>query len=412
MVIEHRPVVLAIFVLTYAGMAIGRVPGLKLNRVGFALLGAICMMVFSGTSADGMVSRVNWPTILLLFGFFVISSQLQLSGFYGRVAERVSLFAGKPSRFLLVLMAVTGGLSAFLNHDIICYVFTPVVAAALLRRRLNPAPFLIGLAISSNIGATATLVGSAQGILIGEVAHLGFWRYFLWSAVPVALAMAAAYGLVLMAVSRPGPDFAPIDVGEPDVAYPFDRRHTAKGLVILGAVIALFFTPVPKEIIVLVAAAVHLASPKFRTEDLLALVDWQILVLFMSLFIVTGTFAATGYGESAVRWLEGAGFDPGRPANEALMTVGLAALLNNAPAVMLLVKIIPLASPSVAYVLSLANGFGGNVILTASVSNIIVVQQARRQGIAISFRDFARIGLPVTAAAVAILVGWVALAGR
>ncbi len=95
-------------------------------------------------------------------------------------------------------MAVTGGLSAFLNHDIVCYAFTPVVALALLRRKLNPVPFLIALAISSNIGAAATLVGNPQDMLIGQVADLNFGRYLLWSIIPVLFAMGAGYGIIWM----------------------------------------------------------------------------------------------------------------------------------------------------------------------------------------------------------------------
>src|SRR5208282_4675133 len=138
-----------------------------------------------------VVSYINWPTIFLLFGFFVISAQLRLSGFYDKVAGGISARLGNPARFMLVLMLVTGGLSAFLNHDIVCYVFAPIVGTALLRKRLNPVPFLIALAIASNIGAAATLIGNPQDMMIGQVAHLNFGHYLLWCGVPVLFALAA-----------------------------------------------------------------------------------------------------------------------------------------------------------------------------------------------------------------------------
>src|SRR6202008_1276516 len=127
---------------------------------------------------------------------FVISAQLRLSGFYDQIANSVAARLGHPARFLLVLMAVTGGLSAFLNHDIVCFVFTPIVGSALLRKKINPVPFLIALAIASDIGAAATLIGNPQNMMIGAVANLSFGRYLLWSAVPVLFAMAAAYGII------------------------------------------------------------------------------------------------------------------------------------------------------------------------------------------------------------------------
>jgi Na+/H+ antiporter NhaD/arsenite permease-like protein len=307
--------ILVVFAITYVGIAIGHIPGLKTNRAGIALLGAIGLMVFGGVTTETAVSYVNWPTVFLLFGFFVISAQLCLSGFYDLVAGAIAERLGHPARFLLLLMVTSGGLSTFLNHDIVCFVFTPIVGTALLRKQLNPVPFLIALAISSNIGAGATLIGNPQNMMIGQVAHLDFGRYLLWSLVPVLVAMGATYGIIwqmsrnqLQAVRKPK--------NEPQAqTYPFNRFHTIKGVVILVIAIGLFFTRLPKEIIALTAAGIHLASTKFHTDDLLKLVDWPILVLFMGLFVVAGAFQSTGYGDQAVRWLAQEGFNLNSPGN-------------------------------------------------------------------------------------------------
>jgi Na+/H+ antiporter NhaD/arsenite permease-like protein len=111
-VLHHKPATLAILILTYAGIALGRVPGLQLNRTGIALLGAIGMMIFGGVTTAEVVSYINWPTIFLLFGFFVISAQLRLSGFYHLVAGGLSARLGHPAKFLFVLMAATAGFSS------------------------------------------------------------------------------------------------------------------------------------------------------------------------------------------------------------------------------------------------------------------------------------------------------------
>ena len=407
----QSPAVLAIFILTYVGMAVGRVPGLKLSRTGIALVGAVAMVLaVHGTTAE-VVSSVNWPTIFLLFGFFVVSAQLRMSGFYDRIAGNISARLVSPDRFLVFLIAVAAGLSAFLNNDIVCYVLTPVVGAALIRKRINPVPFLVVLAVSSNLGAGATLIGNAQNMMIGQLAGLSFLRYILWAFVPVLVGLIAAFGFTRLAV-RPGPPVPQAIDPEPGLKpFPFDLYHTVKGIVVLAAVIALFFTPLPRELVVLVAASIHLASTKYRTETLLALVDWPVLLLFIGLFVVSGGFDATGYGPRVVHWLEARGLDPSRPANEVALTAGLTALIGNAPAVMLLVKLVPVAHVTLAYVLAVANSFAGNAVLTASVANLIVVQQASRQGIVITFWDFARIGLPVTLIALAGLAGWAIVTG-
>jgi Na+/H+ antiporter NhaD/arsenite permease-like protein len=406
---EPNKIILAIFAITYLGIAMGRIPGLKLNRPGIALLGAICMMILGGVTTADAVSYINWPTIFLLFGFFVISAQLRLSGFYDRVAVAVAGELGHPARFLLILMLTAGGLSAFLNNDIVCYAFTPIVSISLLRQRINPVPFLVALAIASNLGAAATLIGNPQNMMIGQVAHLDFGHYLLWSIVPVVFALGAAYGII-WSLSHKHLQMPPAPQKESSQpVYSLDRIHAAKGILILVAAIGLFFTSLPKEVIALAAAGIHLASTKFRTDELLGLVDWPILVLFMGLFVVAGSFHSTGYGDQTVHALARRGFDLNSPGTLVLTTAAISNLIGNSAAVMLLLKIVNLALPLTPYILALTNSFGGNFIVIGSVASIIVVQQAYEQGVKISFWDFARLGIPVTLAALAGLLGWIAL---
>jgi Na+/H+ antiporter NhaD/arsenite permease-like protein len=129
----------------------------------------------------------------------------------------------------------------------------------------------------------------------------------------------------------------------------------------------------------------------------------------MGLFVVTGAFQSTGCGDQAVKWLAHGGFNLNAPANLALTTAVLSNLISNSPAVLLLLNVTDLSHPAAAYILALANSFGGSLIILGSVSNIIVVQQARELGIKISFRDFARLGIPVTLAALAGLLAWIAV---
>ena len=404
---HHKLAVLVVLVLTYTGIALGHVPGLKLNRTGIALLGAIGMVIFGGVTTAEAVSYINWPTIFLLFGFFVISAQLRLSGFYDLVAGGISARLSHPAQFLFILMVATAGLSAFLNHDIVCFVFTPIVGAALLRKQLNPVPFLVALAIASNVGAAATLIGNPQDMMVGQVAHLSFGGYMLWSIVPVLFALGSSYGIIWMMSHKNIQSSVPAPKQPNQDATPVNWAHTIKGLIILVAVIGLFFSPLPKEVIALAAAAIHIASPKFRTDDLLGLVDWPVLILFMGLFVVTGSLQSTGYGDQAVQWLTHGGFNLNAPPTLILVTTALTNLINNSAAVMLLLKVINLSHPATAYILAMANSFGGSLIIIGSVSNIIVVQQAQQLGVTIGFREFSRLSIPATLLALGGLLLWV-----
>jgi Na+/H+ antiporter NhaD/arsenite permease-like protein len=406
---HHSSAIGLVLLATYAAIALGHVPGLKLDRTGIALLGAICMLVFGGVTSAEAVSYINWPTIFLLFGFFVISAQLRLSGFYHLVAGALAASLDRPARFLLVLMVVTAGLSAFLNHDIVCFVFTPIVGIALLRRQLNPVPFLVALALASNIGAAATFIGNPQDMMIGQVAHLDFGGYILWSFLPVLFALASAYGIIwLMSRGHLRSAVPAAPVADPD-DVPLNLFHTVKGLVLVGLVVGAFFSSLPKEVVALTAAGIHLASRKFRTADLLGLIDWSVLVLFIGLFVVTGSFQSTGVGDEAVGWLTRRGIDLQAPFTLISTTTLLANLINNSAAVMLLLKVLPLTHPATAYTLALANSFGGSLIIIGSISNIIVVQQAQKLGITIDFKDFVRLSFPVTFVALGGLLLWAIL---
>jgi Na+/H+ antiporter NhaD/arsenite permease-like protein len=408
----HGNAVALIFALTYLGIVVGHVPGLKLDRTGIVTLGAIGMMVLSGLSTEQVIALVQWPTLLLLFSFFVLSAQLRLSGFLDAMAEVMARRLARPGRFLADLMLTTAALSAVLNHDVVCLVFVPFVISAVQRRGLPPVPYLIALALASNIGAAATLVGNPQGMLIAQVGQLDFGAYVLWSAVPVALSLLVAWAVIWRASRAEWLRSTAAAVRPPNsplVPLPLDRPHTIKGLVILVTVIVLFFGPWPKELIALTAAGIHLASPKFRTDDLLRLVDWPVLLLFMGLFVVTGAFQASGQGELAMHWLAAQGLDLSRLPTLAWVTAGLSNLINNSAAVMLLLKVAPVTHAPAAYVLSLANSFGGSLLIVGSVSNIIVVQQAQQRGVRISLWDFARLGVPVTLSSLLILVGWASL---
>jgi Na+/H+ antiporter NhaD/arsenite permease-like protein len=260
------------------------------------------------------------------------------------------------------------------------------------------------LAISSNLGAAATVIGNPQNMMISEVAHLDFGGYLVWSIVPVIFSMAAAYGIIWAMSCKRLQGGARAQDAPLEQAYPYNRIHTIKGMIILAVVIGLFFTRLPKEIVALGAAGIHLASTKFRTEDLLGLVDWSVLVLFMGLFIVAGAFQSTGYGLQAVHWMAQGGYNLNAPVTLVLTTAGLSNLIGNSAAVMLLLKITDLTQHSVPYLLALSNSFGGNLIIIGAVSNIIVAQQAREMNIKIGFWDFARLGIPVTLVALAALL--------
>ena len=177
---------ITIFCLAYLGIALGKIPGLIVDRVGIALLGAIAMVVCDVVTVEGAVRSINLPTILLLYSLMIISAQLRLGGFYTWVALKIVPYYTHPRLFLLITMLVSALLSALLANDIVCFAFTPILALSLLEAGLNPLPFLIGLAVSSNIGSAATIIGNPQNMMIGQTGRLAFAEFLFWCGPALA----------------------------------------------------------------------------------------------------------------------------------------------------------------------------------------------------------------------------------
>ena len=154
------------------------------------------------------------------------------------------------------------------------------------------------------------------------------------------------------------------------------------------------------------AAAVLLINRRITSRSLLAEVDWSVIILLASLGVVVSGIQATGLPHELVTGIEGAGVNPANPAVLVLITAVLSNLVNNIPAVMLLVETLSNLSQEQASLIALASTFAGNFIVIGSLANMIALQQAAENGITISFWQHARIGIPVTCVSLAILTSW------
>lgn len=404
-------IVLLVFATVYVGMIFGRLPRLALDRTGIALLGAIALLAGGEITLAQAGASIDVPTLALLFGLMVVSAQLQLGGFYGRVASRLATAALSPRALLAALIAATGALSAIFTNDVVCLAMAPVWIAACARRNLDPVPFLLALACASNVGSAATLIGNPQNILIGQALSVSFNAYFVHAFAPAALGLAATWAIIAWQYRAAW--HAPVRASGKDGDVPapvWVAWQSAKGIAAAVALLVAFVaTPWPREIAALAAAGVLLLSRRLHSRDKLGLVDWQLLVLFLGLFVVNGALAATGAPAGAVAWLRATGIDLAAPAWLFAATVVFSNLVSNVPAVMLL---LPLArEPLDATLLALASTLAGNLVLVGSIANLIVADAAMRSGIPFDWRVHARTGVPVTVATLAIAAASLAWIG-
>jgi Na+/H+ antiporter NhaD/arsenite permease-like protein len=398
--------VLAVFCVVYLGMILGGLPFLQLDRTGIALLGAIALVGAGDLTPLQAAESVHLPTLILLFSFMVLSAQMRLGGFYSWVTRRVAAAEVSPPALLALLMGVVAALSAVFSNDVVCLAVAPVLADACLRRRLDPLPFLLALACSANIGSALTLIGNPQNMLIGESLKLSFSGYVTEAAVPVVAGLALTWAiLVFQARGRWQAEGAAHPAAERREGENLDRWQTAKGLAIAGALLLVFLlTSWPREVAALVGAGLLLLSRRLHSSRMLGLVDWELLVLFIGLFVVNHAIQETGLTERAVAELADAGLRLQEPGTLFVAAFVLSNIVSNVPAVMLLLPVAsdPLAGPMLALVSTLA----GNLLIVGSIANIIVVDAAARRGIRITWQRHARVGLPVTVATLGVTAAW------
>jgi Na+/H+ antiporter NhaD/arsenite permease-like protein len=401
----HPPLLpLVLFALTYAGLALGRIPGLALDRTGLAVLGAVAFLATGSIGVEAAKEAVDAPTLAVLFGMMLLSAQYRQSGLYSAIGGRLARVAD-PRRLLLGTIVVTALLSAVLTNDVICFALTPLLGGALLASRRPPLPYLAALACAANLGSALTPIGNPQNILLAQTLHLPFLPFVLACAMPVLLSLGALYLLVAPRLREPEEWEA---AGDPAVvaeeSLPLQRWPATKAVLLTAAAVALFLSPVPAPLTALGVAGFVLTSRRMGTRDMLALVDWQLLALFTGLFIVGRGFELSGWTEAARDAILAAGVDSSHPA-VLLAAVSLLSLaVGNVPAVMLLLPFVG-RQPATGYSLALASTFAGNAVLVGSIANLIVAEQAGRLGIRFGFREHLATGLPVTLISLALAAG-------
>lgn len=394
--------VLVVFAVVYLGMVLGGLPGLAVNRAGIAVLGAVALLAFGVLDSRQAWASVDMPTMSLLFGLMLVSAQLRLGGFYTFMARRIAM-AGLTAPWLLLLVMVAGGaLSAVLVNDIVCLAMTPILVEGCLRRRLNPMPFLLGLACSSNIGSAATLIGNPQNMLIGQVGGLPFGAFILDALPPVAASLLAGWGVIAY-LHRGDWTFERQSAPAPAVA--FRVWPTVKGCLLMAAALTGFlWLDVPREVVALTVGGLVLLSRKTESQAVFSLVDWQLLLLFLGLFVVNHAVAQVGLLDRLFTGLRGLGVVPEHPAWLFALTAGLSNVISNVPAVMLLLPVSP--SPQDKLLLALVSTLAGNLFLLGSIANLIVAEQAARMGVFMTWRRHLRVGLPVTLVSFACAALW------
>jgi Na+/H+ antiporter NhaD/arsenite permease-like protein len=410
-----------IFTATYIGLAIGRIPGLRIDRAGIAFVGATLMLITGVLGVEQAVAAdsIDFKTLFLLFGMMIVVGVLRLSGFFERLTEMALRHIESPKGLLAATIGLSGILSAFLINDVVCVAFTPLVVGLARRLKFDPIPHLIGLATAANIGSTGTITGNPQNIYIGS--HSGIsYLHFTLRLFPVALLGLGLAYLVISHVYRSRLARNGKEVENETKATGrkregqkrphhsrSHRRVCSKAVVVTLIAVVLFFAGLPLELVALGAAAVVMLDG-IKPTKIYRQVDWSLLLMFTGLFIVVHAFqvhVVSGWGINQWTWL----LD--RPVDLfSLVSAGLSNLVSNVPAVLLLeplAQAVPEPLRESAWLaLAMSSTFAGNLTVLGSVANLIVVESAGREGVRISFWEYCKVGIPLTILTLILGIAW------
>lgn len=386
-----------VFFGTYLVIAIGRLPGFRVDRTGAAIIGASMMIGLNVLTFEEAYAAINYDTIILLFGMMIVVANLRLSGFFTVVSEWVVRHAHHPLALLGAIILVSGIFSAFFVNDTMCLVLTPLILEIVLALRRNPVPYLLAIAMASNIGSVATITGNPQNMMIGAFSGIEYSEFTSALALVAVAGLAIAFAIISLFYRR---EFSHAGKVAPErVRVRVNRVLMWKSLVTAAAMIVFFFIgwPVPK--VAILAGALLLITRRVKPEKVYHEIDFSLLILFIGLFIVVAGMEKTSIQSQAIALASGYGLD--QPPVLAFFAAVLSNLVSNVPAVLVFKPLIPhLANAKQAWlVLAMASTLAGNLTVLGSVANLIVIQRAHRQ-VEISYWEYFKVGAPLTAASI------------
>ncbi len=402
-------IITAIVVLgTYAGVAVGRVRWLRMNRATIALVGAAILIAIGAINEKQAYAALDIGTILLLAAMMVINANLRMAGFFNVVSDWGLKLAKSPRILLALVIAASGILSAIFLNDPVCILFTPLVIDLCLRLKRDPIPYLIGLGTAANVGSTATITGNPQNLIIGQASGISFLT-FLAHLGPVALiGLVICWGVIVLIYrqefQKPFEKVIQTDETSQSTTYPPLLNRT---LLVVGGLMIAFLGGLPIVSSACVAAGLLMVS-KIKPNKLLA-IDWELLAFFGGLFIVTGAIEVTGLSTQLFQLASP--LIHGGVVALSLTTGVLSNVVSNVPAVLLLrPEIGTLPNAQQAWLtLAMSSTLAGNFTLLGSAATLIVAEVAATRGVKLSFTAFLKAGILITILTMAVGIVWLSL---
>lgn len=415
---------LVIFVLSYVFIITEWV-----NKMLAALIGGFAIILTGIVSQDVAFSAIDWNVIFFLIGMMFVISVLKQTGLFMYLAIKIAKIAkGKPLTIMILMYLLTTFVSAFLGSVTTVMILVPIALLISSELKISPVPFIITMAIGSNAGGAATMIGDPPNILIGSATDYSFIDFIANLTPPVLVITAASVGLIWLMYKNK------MKVSNEDKAKLMsyseanlikDKNLLRISLIILGLMLAAFSVQhlihLGTATIAMTAGLVlMLLSDRKRVEHILAKdIDWVTIFFFMGLFMIVKSLEETGFiGKIADGIMALTKQEPRKTSMAVLWLSGLfSSIVDNVPFVAAMIPVLEqmekVISPndmhSIWWSLALGTCLGGNGTLIGASANIVAVGIANRNGYRISFKEFTKIGFVFMTLAIAISAVYVLL---
>jgi len=387
-----------IFVFTYILITIKNIFRKNIPRSVSSLLGAALMIIFGIVPFYDVIQSINMGIILLLFGMMSIVGIFGSLGFFDWIAFKLINFSNNSRNFLILLSLITAILSAFFLNDAVVLFFSPIVIKIINEEKLNPSPYILSLIFSANIGSVATEIGNPQNAYIGLMSKIPFFYYFERMFLVSLISLFISIIFLYLYYRK-------------DMNITFHKKEekikiknklltvisiSAVILMIILMIIlnnpdSLFIIPFISSSILLF---VYIFSESSDPRKIIRDVDWNIIMFFIGLFIVLQGITIIGIPRNIENIFSDAGLSFKNPYWYTAFVAIISNLVSNVPAVLLIGSF----TTGTNYWLDLAmsSTLAGNMTVIGAAANLIVLEIASLNGIEISWKEFLKIGIPLS----------------
>jgi Na+/H+ antiporter NhaD/arsenite permease-like protein len=398
----------------------------KINKTIIALMGGAIFITLDIIGQEAAFHIIDWNVIFLLISMMVIINITKTTGLFQFVAIKTAkAVQGNPLKILVLLTIITAVFSAFLDNVTTMLILSPVTILIAVELGISPAPFIICMAIGSNIGGTATLIGDPPNIMIGSAAKLEFIDFLVYLGPVILVILILFVGIMILLFRKQ------MSVSNERKAriMDFDESKSLQnkpllikciavlGLVVIGFLIHGVIGIEASTIALFGAALLLLLSGKHEPEEFFRDIEWGTIFFFVGLFIMVGGLVEQGWIKKCAAFL--LNLTKGDLRYTSILLIWLSgifsAIVDNIPYVATMIPMVQDISAAVGseaamplwWSLALGACLGGNATLVGASANVVSASISTKNGYPISFMDFTKYGLAITLLSLILSTGYV-----